>query len=292
MLVTKSAMRSQRLITDPVILAFCLCLSMAAARPVFGQEEKAAAKAQKAQKAQIVPKPEDVVERAILAYGSRVAVYGVQRNGTLRALVKFIGPDGAREGKSVTRFIRKPTLKEDLLMIDLELPGTKYIIGFDGKQTWAIHDGEIQEPGADAVRGFRSAHEHSYEALLRYKENSSKLEYAGSYKLATLELDLIDLITPEGVRTRYEISRKSGHVIYLAYEEKPEANAPPVKYRLYFKNFRWIQNTLVPYETVVYQDDKVIEERRVVESVFNVQLEEKAFKAENVLKPADALDKP
>ena len=158
------------------------------------------------------PKPEDVVERAILAYGSRGAVYGVQRNGTLRALVKFLSPEGTREGKSITRFIRKTTLKEDLLSIELALPDTKYTIGFDGKETWSINNGEIQEPSPEAVRAFRSAHEHSYEALLRYKENNAKLEYAGSYKLATLELDLIDMISAEGLRTRYEVSKKTGHI--------------------------------------------------------------------------------
>src|SRR5262245_20001939 len=70
------------------------------------------------------PKPEDVVERTILAYtlGNRVALYTIQRNGTLRALVKFITPEGKREGKSVTKFIRKDKIKDDLLMIDLDFP--------------------------------------------------------------------------------------------------------------------------------------------------------------------------
>jgi len=44
----------------------------------------------------------------------------------------------------------------------------------------------------------------------------------------------------------------------------------------------------VPYEIVVYQNGKVVEERKVVEAAFNVQLEEKVFKAENANKPAEA----
>ncbi len=244
-------------------------------------------------RAEKIPKPEDVVERAILAYGSRAALYGIQRNGTLRSLVKFFTPEGTREGKSVARFIRKQKLAEDMLMIELELPGTKYTIGFDGKETWAIHDGEIQKPAEEAARAFRSAHEHSYEALLRYKENNAKLEYAGNYKLGPLfEMDIIDLISPSGLRTRYEISRKSGRILYVNYEEKPNAEAAPIKYRLYFKDFRVIQNTLVPYEILVFQDGKLVEERKLVESVFNVQLDEKAFKAENANKPSEAAIKP
>src|SRR5262252_9233024 len=100
-------------------------------------------------------KPEDVVERSILFYGSRAALYGVQRNGTQRALIKFFTPEGTREGKSVTKFIRKPKLAEDLFMIDLELPGTRYIIGFDGQETWAIQDGQIQKPTQEAAEAFR-----------------------------------------------------------------------------------------------------------------------------------------
>jgi hypothetical protein len=234
------------------------------------------------------PKPEDVVERTILAYGSRAAILGIQRNGVLRANIKFHTPEGIREGKSVTRFIRKPKLLEDLLMIELELPGTRYMIGFDGKETWEIQDGEIIQPNPDNVNAFRKAHEHSYEALLRYKENGSKVEYVSTNRFGTFDMDLIDLISSEGVRTRYEISRKTSHILYLNYEEAPKPGAPPVKYRLNFKNFQVIQNTVVPYETRVFQDGNLIEERKIVESAFNIQLEEKAFKAENAGKPAEA----
>src|SRR5215813_8438759 len=239
--------------------------------------------------AQKKPKPEDVVERSILFYGSRAGLYGIQRNGTLRALIKFVTPDGTREGKSVTKFIRKGKLAEDLLMIDLELPGTKYTIGFDGHETWAIQDGEIQKPTEEATEAFRSAHEHSYEALLRYKENDSKLEYVGTNKLGTLEMDIIDMISPSGARTRYEISRKTGRVIYANYED---SKSTPVKYRLYFKDFKPVQNTLVPHEIQVFQDGKLIEERKLIESVFNIQLDEKAFKAENANKPSEAEIRP
>jgi hypothetical protein len=244
-------------------------------------------------RAQKNPKPEDVVERSIIGYyGSRAGLYGVQRNGTLRALIKFFTPEGVREGKSITKFIRKEKLSEDLLMIELELPGTRYIIGFDGKETWAIQDGEILKPTAEAVGAFRSAHEHSYEALLRYKENGSKLEYVGMNKFGTLEMDIIDLIAPNGARTRYEVSRRTGRIIYANYEDKSASKSAPVKYRLYFKDFQLKQNTYVPCEIQVFQDGKLIEERKIVESVFNVQLDEKAFKAENANKPAEAAIKP
>lgn len=233
-------------------------------------------------------KPEEIAEKTILAYGSRNAIYVIQRNGILRALVKFITPEGNREGKSATKFIRKQKMDEDLLMIDLELPGTRYLIGFDGKDVWSIQDGEIQKPGPQEVKAFRANHMHSYEALLRYKENNAKLEYVGSNKLGTLDLDIIDLVSPEGLRTRYEISRRSYRILYISYQEAPSPNAEPIKYRFYFKDFRVIQSSLVPYETQVFQNGKLVEERKIVEAAFNVQLEDKAFKAENANKPAES----
>jgi hypothetical protein len=259
------------------ILSLALFLSSPLISPIDASEQKK-------------PKPEDIVERSIiLYYGSRAGLYGIQRNGTLRALIKFFTADGTREGKSVTKFIRKGKLAEDLLMIDLELPGTRYIIGFDGQQTWSIQDGEVQKPTEDAEEAFRSAHEHSYEALLRYKENGSKLEYVGTNKLGTLEMDIIDMISSSGARTRYEISRRTGRIIYANYED---SKSPPVKYRLYYKDFKPVQNTYVPHEVQVFQDGKLIEERRLIESVFNIQLDEKAFKAENANKPPDTAIRP
>ena len=237
------------------------------------------------------PKPEDIAERAILAYGSRAGLYAVQRNGTLRALVKFISPEGAREGKTITKFIRKEKIKDDLRIVELELPGTRYILGFDGKETWNIHDGEIQKPSEAVISGFHKSHVHSYETFLRYKENDAKLEYVANTKLGNLQMDVIDLTLPDGTRTRYEVSRNSGRILYLNYEEKADGRAEPSKYRLYFKDFHIIQNTLVPYVTMVYQDDKLIEERKIVEAVFNVQLKDEAFKAENANKPAEAAAK-
>ena len=238
--------------------------------------------------AQKNPKPEEVVERAIIAYGSRAAIYSVQRNGMLKANVKFNTPDGSREGRSTTKFIRKQKMGEDLRLIELDLPQTKYIIGFDGKEMWSVHDGQVQKPSEQEIRAFRAGHEQSYDAILRYRENNSKLEYVGSKRLGTLDLDIIDLISPEGLRTRYEISSRSSHILYISYETKPDPNAEPVKYRINFRNFTPVQNTLVPYETLVFQDGKLVETRKIVEAVFNIQLDEKSFTAENAVKPVES----
>jgi hypothetical protein len=239
------------------------------------------------------PNAEELVERAILVYGSRAAIYTIQRNGILRSQVKFITPEGTREGRSTVKFIRKPLLAEDLRLIELELPEIKFVIGFDGKQTWSTYNGEKITPSPETVAAFRAAHMHSYEALLRYKENQARLQYVTSKPFGpSNELDVIDMIYPDGARTRYEISRRTARIIYLEYEMKTSPQAEPTKYRLYFKDFQYIQNSLVPFVTVVFENGRQVEERKLVEVAYNVQLEEKVFKAEPSGQDAEAATKP
>ena len=235
-------------------------------------------------------KPEDVVEQAIYAYGGRPAIYGIQRNGVIKSNLKLTTPDGVREGVATNKFIRKPKLTEDLLVLTLEFGRSRFVIGFDGKKGWTQDNGEIQDPPpAETIAAFRNAHAHSYETLLRYKENEAKIEYAGNRSFGpNNELDLIDLTLPDGTKTRYEVSRKFRRIIYLEYEDPaPAPEAKPVKYRLYFKDFRAIQNTLVPYDVQVFRDGVLSEERKLVEVAYNVQLEESAFKPENANKATE-----
>lgn len=235
-------------------------------------------------------KPEDIAEKAIYAYGSRVAVYGIQRNGIIKSQLKLVTPNGVREGQATSKFIRKQKLTEDLLMLRLEFGQNRFVIAFDGKEGWTQNNAEIDNPpSAETIAAFRNAHAHSYETLLRYKENEAKVEYAGSRAFSpNNELDLIDLTLPDGTKTRYEVSRKSGRIIYLEYDDRPLGpEAKPIKYRIYFKDFRVIQQTLVPYEIQVFRDGVLSEERKLVEVAYNVQLEESAFKVENANKPAE-----
>ncbi|MBO0723416.1 MAG: hypothetical protein J2P41_21510 [Blastocatellia bacterium] len=235
------------------------------------------------------PKPEDVVERALLAYGSRAAIYGVQKTGRIASLVKFHSTEGTREGRSILKFLRKQKMSEDLLIIELDMPDIKYMLGYDGTETWSIHDGQPQKPGPEEVNALHSGHNHGYDAILRYRENNAKLEYVGNKSYGTfLIVDIIDLVSPEGLRTRYEISRRTGRILYLDYEDKADENAEPVKYRINFRDFRAVQNMYIPYETLVFKNGTLVEERKIVEAAFNVQLDEKAFKLENANKPLES----
>lgn len=226
--------------------------------------------------AQKVQSAEKLVDFAKANYGLLLT----QTNGTIKSNLKLINGDQVREGRSTLKYIRKPKLMEDLVMLELDLPDTKFTMGFDGTKTWAKNNGERTELSPELSGAFRGSYAHSYEALLRYKEDGSKLEYIDTKKIASLEIDTIDMTMADGTKTRYEVSRRTGRVLYLEYETKaatPEAK--PIKYRLHFKDFKVVQNTIIiPYTTVVYENGVIVEERTVIEAAFSGQVEEKAFK--------------
>jgi hypothetical protein len=226
--------------------------------------------------AQKTPNVEKLIEFARANYLALV----LQNNGVIKNNLKLIQGDQVREGRSTLKFIRKPKLMQDLVILELDLPDTKFTMGFDGEKTWARSNGERTELSPELAAAFRSSYAHSYEALLRYKEDGSKIEYVDTKKIASLEIDIIDLTTTDGLKTRYEVSRRSGRVLYLEYETKPATpDAKPLKYRLHFKDFKVVQNAIIiPYTTVVYENDVIVEERTVIEAAFNAQLEEKTFK--------------
>ena len=226
--------------------------------------------------AQKVQNVEKLVEFAKANYGLLIT----QKNGLIKSNLKLISGDNVREGRSTLKFIRKPKLMEDLVILELDLPDTKFTMGFDGEKTWALNNTERTELSPELAAAFRSSYAHSYEALLRYKEDGSKVELIDTKKIASLEIDFIDLTTADGQKTRYEISRRSGRILYLEYEIKPATpDAKPIKYRLHYKDFKVVQNSIIiPYITIVYENDVIVEERTVIEAAFSAQMEEKIFK--------------
>lgn len=221
---------------------------------------------------------EKLVDFARLQYGT----YTFQKNGTIKSNLKLGTGTNVRDARSTLKFLRKPKLAEDLVILELELPDSRFTMGFDGENTWAKNNGEKTELSADLSEAFRASYLHSFEALLRYKEDGSKITYIETKKIASLEVDILDLTMANGMKTRYEVSRRSGHVLSLEYETKPASpDAKPVKYRLNFRDFKVVQNTIIlPYKTVVFENDVQVEERTIIEASFNGQLEDKNFKAD------------
>src|SRR4029078_3822841 len=112
-------------------------------------------------------------------------------------------------------------------------------------------------PRDDASRAFQNQVVHGLEAMLRYKENESKIELAGQEKIQGVEYHLLDVTDKAGRKTRFYISVKSYRVMVLDYEDEG------VKYRRKFYDYNYAQGTLVPFRTVLWHGDKAVEETEI-----------------------------
>ena len=76
---------------------------------------------------------------------------------------------------------------------------------------------------------------------------------------------------------QYYISAKTWRVLWLEYEEKGAGDAKPVKFKRTFHDYRAVQGTLVPYRSVLYEGDKLVEESQVLTVTYGVKTEDSVF---------------
>ncbi|HEX8129139.1 MAG TPA: hypothetical protein VF527_08570 [Pyrinomonadaceae bacterium] len=233
-----------------------------------------------------MPTAEQVVETAIIVYsngGGRPLLAQVRRNGVERGKVTRTVSDGRVEESSYEqRFVRGETAGKDKIRVDQKMPTMEYALVFNEGRIWGVINGTAFTPKQDTTAEFLSQAQHGIDALLRYKENGSTLTFVGKEKMKGLDLWVIDLTDKDKSRTRYYLSanpdiRKSARVLWLEYEETPPDGGAPSKYRRTFHDYRYSQNTLVPYRSVLYRDDKQVQEARVQTVTYGIKMDESFF---------------
>ena len=267
------------------ITALCMLLACAVLQSSSGQEKSPPAAPQKtpAQAQQKPPTPgqftaEQIAESTIFLSGSRAVLEQIRRNGLERGRITRITPEGRTEEATYERrFVRGADATKDKIRMDQKMPTMEYSLVYGDGRLWGIINGANFTPRQDAAASFMSQQWHSIDALLRYKENGSTIALVGKEKQKGLDLYVLDLTDKEKRRTRYYISAKSLHVLWLEYEEAPEPGATPVKYTRAFHDYRGVQNTLVPYRTVLLADGKQVQETRILTVTFGLKLEDSIF---------------
>ena len=234
-----------------------------------------------------LPTAEQVAETVILIYGGgggRPVLEQIRRNGVERGKMTRTASDGRIEESSYEqRFVRGETAGKDKIRVDQKMPTMEYALVFDAGQIWGIINGTAFTPKQETTAEFISQTQHGIDALLRYKENGSTLAFVGKEKLKGLDLWVIDLTTKEKNTTRYYISanpdlRRTARILWLEYEETPPDGTQPSKYRRTFHDYRYSQNTLVPFRSVLYKDDKQVQEARVLTVTYGIKMDESFFK--------------
>lgn len=285
----------RRLFLAPVVL-FALFLCHAAApsvvvataqqaKPATTPDAKKAAKTDqpaKKDKNQTNYTGEQVAETTILLYGSRPVLAQIRRNGLERGRIckpSCEGPGKIEEAMYERRFVRGESMEKDKIRLDQKMPTLEYSLIYGSGRLWGLINGAMFTPRQDAADTFLAQYRHSLDALLRYKENGSTLNLIGRDKQKGLDLYVLDVIDKEKQSTRYYISTKSLHVLWLEYEGSASGGSTPLKYSRKFLDYRVAQGTLFPYRSTLMEDGKQIQETRILSVTYGLKLDDALFKS-------------
>ncbi len=224
---------------------------------------------------------EQIAEGVILIAGNgygRAVLNQIRRNGIERGRSTRMMEDGrSEEARYELRFVRGDKSEKDKVRIDNKTSQAEYSMIYGAGRIFGIINGSPFTPRAEASANFLSQQIHSIDALLRYKENESKLSSAGKDKHQGIDVHVIDLTDTANRKTRYFISAKSFRVLWLDYEETPPGATTPIKYTKRFYDYRIAQSTQVPYRTVLLEDGKQILETRILTVTYGVKMEDSLF---------------
>jgi hypothetical protein len=222
---------------------------------------------------------EQIVESVILVYGTRPALEHIRRYGVERGkITRFNNEGNPEETNYERRFVRGENLDKDKIRLDQKLPTMEYSLIFDDGKLWGLINGASFTPRQDATADFISQHHHSIDSLLRYKECGSTISLVGRDQQKGLDLYVIDLADKEQRKTRFYISARSLRVLWLEYDEGPPGGVA-VKYNRKFLDYRVVQQTLVPYRTVLTVNGRESQETRVLTITYGVKVNDSIFKS-------------
>jgi len=225
---------------------------------------------------------EQITESAIAIAGNgfgRAILTQIRKNGLEIGRETRTRPDGrAEETRYELRFVHGDKTENDKIRLDNKTPQAEYSLVWGEGRVFGIINGATFTPRAEATADFISQQAHSIDALLRYKENESKISSAGKDKQQGIDLYVIDLLDKSNRKTRYFISARTFRILSLEYEETPPGGVEPVKYSKRFYDYRVAQGTQVPYRIVTMEDGKPTVERRILTITYGVKMEDELFK--------------
>ncbi len=226
---------------------------------------------------------EQITESAIAIAGNgfgRAVLSQIRKNGIEIGRETRTSPDGrAQETRYELRFVHGEKPEQDKIRLDSRTPQQEYSLVWGNGRLFGIVNGTTFTPRADAAASFISDQAHSIDALLRYKENESKISSAGKDKQQGIDLYVIDLVDKANRKTRYFISARTFRILSLEYEETPPGSSTPVKYTKRFYDYRVAQGTQVPYRTVTLEDGKQVLEKKILTITYGGKIEDSLFQS-------------
>lgn len=221
---------------------------------------------------------EQVAESSILVYGGlvggRATLNQIRKTAFEKGKISITNPDGKTEQATYQRWTqRAETLAKEKIRLELDFPSARYSLIFNAEKIFGIHEDRTFTPREDAARSFENNIVHGLEALLRYKENESTIGLNGKEKILGVEYYLLDVTDKQARKTRFYISTKTFRVMMLDYQEDGR------KFRRRFYDYNYAQGTLVPYLTILWADEKIIEQSEVGTITFGQKIDDTIFNA-------------
>lgn len=217
---------------------------------------------------------EQIVETAIFIYSSgRGNLDQIRKTTTERGRSIITAADGKTVQAAYRRFsIRGETLDKDRIRLDRELPTARFSLIFADEKTFGVFNNTVFTPREDAIKGFEDPIFHGLDAFLRYKANESKLDLQLNEKLYGVEYYVVDVTDKRERKTRFYVSAKTFKIMMLTYEDSG------VRYRRKFYDYRYAQGTLVPFRTVLWADEKQVEETEIGTITYGQKVDEGLFR--------------
>jgi len=218
---------------------------------------------------------DQVAESVIFIYGlggGRAVLNQIRKTALERGKISVTNAEGRTDQATYQRWTqRAETLNKEKIRLDQEFPKGSYALVFTDEKIFGIVDNSVFTPRQDASRAFENQIIHGLDALLRYKENESKVDLGGREKLLGVDYYLLDVTDKQSRKTRFFVSSKSFRVMMLDYEQDG------VKYRRKFYDYNYAQGTLVPFRTTLSADNKIVEETEVGTITFGQKIDEALF---------------
>jgi type II secretory pathway pseudopilin PulG len=222
------------------------------------------------------PTAEQIAESAILVYAGltgRDGLKQIRKTTVERGRISVTNPDGrVEQAKYERRILRGESLENERVRIDQEFPNARFALVYTGEKIFGLFNESVFAPREDAAKTFENQIWHGLEALLRYKENGSTLALAGREKTMGVDFYMLDVTDKQNRTTRFYVSSKTFRVMKLEYSQDG------VKFVRRFYDYNYAQGTLVPYRTVLWANDRQVEETSVQTITFGQKVDEDLFR--------------
>jgi hypothetical protein len=218
---------------------------------------------------------EQIAESVVLVYGGfrgRETLNQIRKTTIERGKLVQSDTNGTLSNASYERRIsRGESVYKDKVRLDQKFSNAEFSLIHNESKIFGLFGDTIFKPKNEAMIAFQNQMFRGTEALLRYKENGTTVNLFGKEKQFGVEYYVVDIIDKDLRKTRYFVSTKLVRISAIEYTEDS------IKYVRKFYNYNYAQGTLVPSRSVLFANDKQIEETTISTITYGQKLDDAYF---------------